>query len=72
MSIACMQLVHWPIFTFVKNCIHVSFFPLQATIARNAKDTAHTKAERNILECVKVSNFYNIEVSHLFFYTNVN
>ena len=26
----------------------------QATIARNAKDTAHTKAERNILECVKV------------------
>ena len=21
---------------------------------RNAKDTAHTKAERNILECVKV------------------
>jgi len=22
---------------------------------RNAKDTAHTKAERNILECVKVS-----------------
>ena len=27
----------------------------KATIARNAKDTAHTKAERNILECVKVS-----------------
>ena len=27
---------------------------IQATIARNAKDTAHTKAERNILECVKV------------------
>ena len=27
----------------------------QATIMRNAKDTAHTKAERNILECVKVS-----------------
>ena len=26
----------------------------KATIARNAKDTAHTKAERNILECVKV------------------
>ncbi|XP_048257019.1 ribosomal protein S6 kinase beta-1-like isoform X1 [Haliotis cracherodii] len=25
----------------------------KATIARNAKDTAHTKAERNILECVK-------------------
>ena len=28
----------------------------KATIARNAKDTAHTKAERNILECVKVKN----------------
>jgi len=27
---------------------------LQATIVRNAKDTAHTKAERNILEGVKV------------------
>ncbi|KAF6030808.1 hypothetical protein EB796_010884 [Bugula neritina] len=25
----------------------------KATIMRNAKDTAHTKAERNILECVK-------------------
>ena len=25
----------------------------KATIARNAKDTAHTKAERNILECIK-------------------
>ncbi|KAK3603248.1 hypothetical protein CHS0354_007579 [Potamilus streckersoni] len=25
----------------------------KATIARNAKDTAHTRAERNILECVK-------------------
>lgn len=25
-------------------------------IVRNAKDTAHTKAERNILECVKVKN----------------
>ncbi|CAF1351326.1 unnamed protein product [Adineta ricciae] len=25
----------------------------KATIVRNAKDTAHTKAERNILECVK-------------------
>lgn len=29
----------------------------KATIARNAKDTAHTKAERNILECVKVFAF---------------
>ena len=27
---------------------------VQATIVRNAKDTAHTKAERNILEGVKV------------------
>jgi p70 ribosomal S6 kinase len=27
----------------------------KATIIRNQKDTAHTKAERNILECVKVS-----------------
>ena len=39
---------------------YILFFSLQATIARNAKDTAHTKAERNILECVKVSNFYTI------------
>ena len=30
----------------------------KATIVRNAKDTAHTKAERNILECVKVSVMY--------------
>ena len=28
---------------------------MQATIVRNAKDTAHTKAERNILEGVKAS-----------------
>lgn len=27
--------------------------PLQAKIVRNAKDTAHTRAERNILESVK-------------------
>ena len=27
----------------------------KATIVRNQKDTAHTKAERNILEAVKVS-----------------
>jgi serine/threonine protein kinase len=27
----------------------------KATIARNAKDTAHTKAERNILESIKVA-----------------
>jgi len=27
---------------------------LKASIVRNAKDTAHTKAERNILEAVKV------------------
>ena len=30
----------------------------KATIARNAKDTAHTKAERNILECVKVKHIF--------------
>lgn len=29
----------------------------KASIVRNQKDTAHTKAERNILEAVKVSNF---------------
>jgi len=29
----------------------------KATIVRNQKDTAHTKAERNILEAVKV-RFY--------------
>lgn len=28
----------------------------KATIVRNQKDTAHTKAERNILEAVKVSS----------------
>lgn len=28
---------------------------LSFRIVRNAKDTAHTKAERNILECVKVT-----------------
>ncbi|CAG0916920.1 unnamed protein product [Notodromas monacha] len=38
----------------------------KATIIRNQKDTAHTKAERNILECVKVSvpcckNTYDFE-----------
>lgn len=27
----------------------------KATVVRNQKDTAHTKAERNILEAVKVS-----------------
>lgn len=35
----------------------------KATIIRNQKDTAHTKAERNILEAVKVCflkvGFYN-------------
>ena len=34
-------------------CVYV-----QATIVRNAKDTAHTKAERNILEGVKVLKPY--------------
>lgn len=30
----------------------------KATIVRNQKDTAHTKAERNILEAVKVSRAF--------------
>lgn len=30
----------------------------KATIICNQKDTAHTKAERNILEAVKVTNFF--------------
>ena len=35
--------------------LHLSLnFVLQASIVRNQKDTAHTKAERNILEAVKV------------------
>lgn len=29
----------------------------KATIIRNQKDTAHTKAERNILEAVKVGSY---------------
>lgn len=33
---------------------------MQATIVRNAKDTAHTKAERNILEGVKVNYIITI------------
>lgn len=33
----------------------------KATIVRNQKDTAHTKAERNILEAVKVSNGTHIK-----------
>lgn len=32
----------------------------KATIVRNQKDTAHTKAERNILEAVKVTGERNI------------
>lgn len=38
-----------------------SFFAMKvlkkASIVRNQKDTAHTRAERNILEAVKVSAF---------------
>lgn len=30
----------------------------KASIVRNQKDTAHTKAERNILEAVKVKNSF--------------
>jgi p70 ribosomal S6 kinase len=37
-----------------KNKLYAMKVLKKATIARNAKDTAHTKAERNILECVKV------------------
>jgi hypothetical protein len=36
----------------------------KATIARNAKDTAHTKAERNILECVKVKLYFEKYYEH--------
>jgi hypothetical protein len=36
-----------------KNKLYAMKVLKKATIARNAKDTAHTKAERNILECVK-------------------
>jgi hypothetical protein len=32
----------------------IQLFNFQATIVRSQKDTAHTKAERNILEAVKV------------------
>ena len=32
----------------------------KATIVRNQKDTAHTKAERNILEAVKVRRLHNL------------
>ncbi len=32
---------------------HTRTFLSQATIVRNAKDTAHTKAERSILEAVR-------------------
>ena len=49
---------------------HVSFVTVIRTlrptmfdlsIVRNAKDTAHTKAERNILECVKVNVMKKIQ-----------
>ena len=39
-------------------------YPVQATIVRNAKDTAHTKAERNILEGVKVTVTLCLTVKH--------
>lgn len=35
----------------------------KASIVRNQKDTAHTKAERNILEAVKVLLLYIICIS---------
>lgn len=37
----------------------------KASIVRNQKDTAHTKAERNILEAVKVKN---VEKGLFYFY----
>lgn len=37
----------------------------KATIVRNQKDTAHTKAERNILEGVKVTGLERDRVSRL-------
>ena len=36
----------------------------KATIVRNQKDTAHTKAERNILECVK--NPFIVDLAYAF------
>lgn len=36
-----------------KHCLYAMKVLKKATIVRNAKDTAHTKAERNILESVK-------------------
>jgi len=41
-----------------KNKLYAMKVLKKATIARNAKDTAHTKAERNILECVKVIFYF--------------
>ncbi len=41
-----------------KNKLYAMKVLKKATIARNAKDTAHTKAERNILECVKVNKIF--------------
>ena len=42
-----------------------SFFAMKvlkkASIVRNQKDTAHTRAERNILEAVKVSRVLNFQ-----------
>jgi hypothetical protein len=47
-----------------------SFFAMKvlkkASIVRNQKDTAHTRAERNILEAVKVSRFFQLNQD--FFY----
>lgn len=41
----------------------------KASIVRNQKDTAHTRAERNILEAVKVSTLgYFLEYFFMFFF----
>jgi p70 ribosomal S6 kinase len=42
----------------------------KASIVRNQKDTAHTKAERNILEAVKVNCVQ--EISEMLLITNKN
>lgn len=42
----------------------------KASIVRNQKDTAHTKAERNILEAVKVLQYKNLKTYILPTFTN--
>lgn len=45
-------------FQFYSPCTDcVVLFAVQAAIVRSKKDTIHTKAERSILEAIKVSRF---------------